>query len=289
MIRIGEFRVEKAIESAGPFMPPGDLFADYFDGAADAIEHWAGPVVDRLTGGLQISMHSFILRTPRHTILIDTCKGNDKCRPTRPQGHMLQSGQFLADLARAGVTPEQVDFVMCTHLHWDHVGWNTRLDNGQWVPTFPNARYIMARTEYEYWDRLHASGDPSNHALAFADSVLPLMRADRAILVEDDYEVDHGISLESCPGHTPGTVLIHLRSSGARGVFCGDVLHSPLQLAYPSWSSRACADVQLSERSRRAFLDAHADTDTLVMPAHFMPPSAGRIVRSGEAYRLNWV
>ena len=173
---------------------------------------------------------------------------------------------------------------MCTHLHWDHVGWNTRLEDGRWVPTFPNARYVIARREYEHMDALHRRGDTGMHGLAFADSVLPVMRAERALLVDDDYALEDGVWLEPCPGHTPGNVVINVRSRGERGVFPGDVLHSPLQVARPGWSSRACDDPTLAAISRRRFVERHADTGNLVMPAHFLAPSAGRIERRGKAF-----
>src|SRR6185312_9467616 len=139
------------------------------------------------------------------------------------------------------------------HLHWDHVGWNTRLQDGRWAPTFPNARYVIARTEYEHRDALHAKGDQSMHGLAFADSVLPLVHAERALVVDDDHALEDGVWLQPYPGHTPGTVVINIQSRGDRGVFAGDVLHTPLQLACPELSSIACHDADMSRASRRRF------------------------------------
>jgi glyoxylase-like metal-dependent hydrolase (beta-lactamase superfamily II) len=284
MIRIGDFRVARAVEYEGPFMRPEDLFPDYDPAVLDRNRDWLGPVLDAATGQLRLSFHSFLLRTRRHTILIDACMGDDKERPLRPLGDRRTGGDFLARLAAAGAQPEAVDFVMCTHLHWDHVGWNTRLENGSWVPTFPNARYVIAKREYEHRDAMHAAGGASLHDLAFRDSVQPLVRAERALIVADDYALEDGVWLESCPGNTPGHVVINVRSADASGAFCGDVLHSPLQLARPDWSSRACADPILSAASRRRFIERCADTDTFVMPAHFLAPSAGRIVRRADAF-----
>ena len=186
-------------------------------------------------GKIVMSFHAFVLRTGRHTIMVDTCCGADKPRPGREQFNVGKQ-DFIAGLAAVGVKPEEVTHVMCTHLHWDHVGWNTRLVDGRWVPTFPNAKYVMAKREYDYWDGVYAKekGKQDNmHALGFEDSVLPVMRAEKAILVADDYELDKGISLEPCHGHSPGHVVINVASGGKKGVFIGDVIHHPIQLLHP--------------------------------------------------------
>lgn len=284
-MQLGAFRIDRIVEHEGPFVRPEELFPDYEPGTAESIASWAGPLLEPGGGGrMLLSFHSFLLRTGRHTILVDTCCGNGKHRPTRPVGHLRDSDAYLADLARAGVAPEEVDLVMCTHLHWDHVGWNTRRVDGQWVPTFPNARYLIARREYDHWHAVHARGDTSLHAIAFGDSIAPLVRAERAVLVDDGHAVEDGVWLEPCPGHTPGNMLIQLSSGDAGGVFCGDVLHSPLQLARPQWSSRACSDPVASREARLRFVERHADTDRIVMPGHFLAPSAGRIVRDRDAF-----
>ena len=190
-----------------------------------------------------MSFHSFVLRTGRHTILIDTC-----CNKSRPGRGQFDEGKndYLAGLAGIGVKPEEVTHVMCTHLHWDHVGWNTQLVDGQWVPTFPNAQYVMAKREYDHWDAVYAKEKDNRanvHALAFEDSVLPLIRAEKAILVEDDFELDHGVSLEPCHGHTPGHVIVNVTSNGQRGVFIGDAIHHPMQVLFPDLSTRADSDM----------------------------------------------
>jgi glyoxylase-like metal-dependent hydrolase (beta-lactamase superfamily II) len=283
MITIGDYQVDRAVEYEGPFLRPDELLVGYDPAILERSRDWLGHTIDPLSGQMRMSFHSFILRTGRHTILIDTCMGNHKERPLRPIGHQRNTN-FLARLSEAGVKPEDVDFVMCTHLHWDHVGWNTRLQDGRWVPTFPNARYVMARTEYEHRDAMHASGDRSMHSLAFVDSILPLVHAERAIVVDDDHELENGVWLQRYPGHTPGTVVINVRSRGDRGVFAGDVLHTPLQLACPELSSIACHDPDLSRVSRKRLIEEHADTGNLVMPAHFLAPSAGCIVRRRDAF-----
>ncbi|MBI3372603.1 MAG: MBL fold metallo-hydrolase [Betaproteobacteria bacterium] len=236
MISLGEFRIGRAVEHEGPFVRPEDFFPDWDPAVLEESRDWIGPVMDPASGQMILSFHAFVLRTARHTVVVDTCLGNDKERPLRPVGHQ-RKGDFLATLAAAGARPEEVDFVMCTHLHWDHVGWNTRLADGRWVPTFPNARYVMARREYEHMDALHARGDKRMHASAFVDSVQPIVRAERALLVDDDYQLEDGVWLEAMSGV-----------------------------------------------SRRRFVEQHADTGNLVMPAHFCAPSAGRIVDRTKAF-----
>ena len=170
--RIGDFEVHRVTEFEGPFIAPEVFFPDFDPEVVRANPDMTGPrLIDPATGKLVFSFHCFIVKTGHHTILIDSCLGNDKERPTRPQFHRLRT-PFLADLANAGVQVEDVDYVMCTHLHWDHVGWNTRLENGRWVPTFPNARYIMARREFEHWQDVQQRGEETPHRLAFEDSVL---------------------------------------------------------------------------------------------------------------------
>ena len=238
-------------------------------------------------GKLVMSFHSFVLKTGRHTIVVDTC-----CNKSRPGREQFDKGKrdFLGGLAALGVRPEEVTHVMCTHLHWDHVGWNTRLVNGEWVPTFPNARYIMAKREYDHWDAVYAKdkGKSENiHALAFEDSVLPIMRAERAVLVQDDFELDSGISFEPCHGHTPGHVVLNVAAGGRRGVFIGDAIHHPMQLLFPELSTRADFDMDASHMTRRALIEKHAGTGNVVLTQHFATPSCGMIERAGEAFRFD--
>ncbi len=283
--RIGDFEVHRISEFEGPFIAPDVFFPDYDPEVLRANPDMQGPhLVDPATGKLIFSFHSFVVKTGRHNILIDACIGNHKERPTRPQFHQLQS-PFLADLASVGISPEQIDFVMCTHLHWDHVGWNTRLDNGRWVPTFPNARYIMARREFAHWQAVQQRGEESPHRYAFEDSVLPVVRTGQSVLVDDDYSLEDGFFFESAPGHTPGNVVIHARSRDDRAVFLGDVLHHQFQLMQPAWSTLACTDPALSRTTRTRLVEEYAERGTRLLPGHFPSPTAGRIVRRGSAFR----
>ena len=282
--RIGDFEVLRVAEYEGPFIAPETFFPD-FD--AEAVrsnpDHLGAKLIDRATGNLLFSFHSFVVKTGRHTILIDSCLGNDKERPSRPQFHRLRTS-YVADLASAGIELEEVDYVMCTHLHWDHVGWNTRLENNRWVPTFPNARYIMARREFAHWEGVHQRGEDTPHRLAFEDSVLPVVRTGQSVLVDDDYALEDGLWFEGAPGHTPGNVVIHARSRDETAVFMGDVIHHPLQLLRPEWSTLACTDRELSRQTRTRLIEQHAGHGTRLLPAHFPSPTVGRIVRHGGAY-----
>lgn len=288
MIALGNFTIDRVVEYEGPFIPPEDLILNYDPAVYMRHRDWIGPLLDSITGALRISFHSFVLRTDRHTILIDTCMGNHKERPSRSLGHR-RAGNFLQCLAAQGVHPEEVDFVMCTHLHWDHVGWNTQLVDGQWVPTFPNARYIISQREYDHMDAMHARGSPTLHDRAFEDSILPLIRAERAQLVADGFHLEDGVWLESYPGHTPGNVVINIASHASRGVFSSDLFHTPLQIACPAWSSTACYDPEQAYASRCRFIEQHADTDHLVMPAHFLSPSAGHIVSCSDGIAFKFL
>jgi glyoxylase-like metal-dependent hydrolase (beta-lactamase superfamily II) len=285
-VRIGTFEISRIADFEGPSFEPAEFFPDFDRAVVAANADLLGPrLIDPASGKLVFSFHSFVVRTGRHNILIDACIGNDKERPARPQWHRMQTS-YIADLARCGLGVGDIDYVMCTHLHWDHVGWNTRLSDGKWVPTFPKARYVMAQREFAHWQGVHDSGADTPHAAAFADSVLPVVATGQALLVGDDYALEDGLWFEPYPGHTPGNVVIHARSGGERGLFVGDVLHHVLQCLKPEWSTRACSDPDGSRVSRTRLLAEHADSGTLILPAHFPDPTAGWIRRHGRAYRF---
>ena len=288
MQHVGEFSIDRVIESEEAFTEPENFLPDFEPEVLEANMDWLAPrFFDPDSGKLNFAFQSYIVRNGRHTIVVDTCVGNDKERPLRPSWHM-RNWPYLEDLAKAGVQPEEVDFVMCTHLHVDHAGWNTKLVDGRWVPTFPNAKYIFARKEYEFWEAREKSGEQGPVPNIYADSVLPVMEAGQAQLVDSDYQFDKGLWFEPAPGHTIGNCIINLESGGDKGVLSGDVIHHPLQLVRPEWSSRACEDRQQSATTRRALLERLVDTPTLVAPAHFASPSMGHIISRGDAfgYRL---
>ena len=285
---LGDYSIGRVAELEFPAFSALEFFPD---ATPDMVEEASRAYPGRISadGKIVMSFHSFVVRTGRHTILVDTCC--NKSRPGRPQ---FDEGKadYLGGLAALGVKPQEVTHVMCTHLHWDHVGWNTQLVNGEWVPTFPNAQYVMAKREYDHWDAVYAKEKNNRqhaHALAFEDSVLPLMRADKAVLVEDDFELDHGVSLEPCHGHTPGHVVMNVASKGKQGVLLGDAIHHPMQVLFPDLSTRADSDMDVARVSRRALIDKHAGTGNLVMPHHFSTPSCGTIEPAGETFRFDFV
>jgi glyoxylase-like metal-dependent hydrolase (beta-lactamase superfamily II) len=284
LTRIGDFTIDRVVELEKPMFRARDFFPDLTAEMLESCRAELRPELFVSGDMLAMSFHSFVLRTARHTILIDTCCGNDKERPSRPAFQLLRT-DFLDRLCAAGVIPEEVDYVMCTHLHWDHVGWNTRLVDGRWVPTFPNAKYVMARREYDHWDGVYRRGESSVHRLSFEDSVLPVQRAEQALLVDDDFELETGIRIEPCPGHSPGNVVINVSSNGIRGVVTGDVLHHEIQLMFPDMSTIADWDRDVARASRKALIEKHAGSGHLLLPGHFPSPTIGRIERSGTAFR----
>ncbi len=282
---IDRFKVDRVVEFQAAMFPPAVLLPAATPGAIESHRHWLEPhLMDPESKLLVVSFHTYVVRTPRRTILVDTGAGNHKSRPDKPRYHM-QEYPYLERLAAVGVSPEAVDLVLCTHLHVDHVGWNTRLQNGRWVPTFPRAKYLFGRKEWEHWQEL--AKRPGNRVEGHhEDSVLPVIEAGQAVFVEDDHEIEDGIWLEPSPGHTPGHVCVHLSGGGREAVIVGDMMNHALQVAEPDWSTCFCSDPGLASRTRRAFLERYAGTDTLVMPGHFPTPTAGRVIRSGASFRF---
>ncbi len=244
-----------------------------------------GPrLIDPVTLDLSLSFHSFLIRTEKNNILVDACCGNGKQRLSRLDWHE-RDGPFLNKLSVLGVKPEDIDYVMCTHLHADHVGWNTIMENGDWVPTFPNAEYLFAETEYNFWlDQQSEDEDPILHG-SHADSVLPVIKSGQATLVKADHQIEAGLNFEPAPGHTPGAVILNAESEGAAAVFCGDVVHHPVQVRRPDWSSAFCEDPENSARTRAKLLERISGTGTLLLPAHFLSPYFGPLEKCGPGYR----
>ncbi len=235
---------------------------------------------------LYLSFHSFIVKTERHTILVDACIGNDKERPGRPMW-TKRSGPFLDNLQKQGFSPEDVDYVMCTHLHADHVGWNTRCLNGEWVPTFPNAQYLFGEREFNFWKESQAKSKDQIMYGSHADSVLPVMKSGQGFLIGENHEIVSGVFTEPAYGHTPGNLVLNVtKGNKTHAVICGDVMHHPVQLAHPEWSSCFCENPQMSRASRTELLNRFADSDTFLLPAHFQSPGYGPVERDGKGYRM---
>lgn len=272
MIRVGDIAVHRVVESEIPFYRPSDLFAQATPQAVAPYRPWLEPkALCPRTGRLVMPVQSYLVRTRRHCILLDTCVGCNKTGVDPSAWHRQDNQLWLARLAAAGARPDEIDFVFCTHLHSDHCGWNTRMVDGRWVPTFPRARYICSREEYQASE----AGGGAVHA----ESVLPLLEARQLTPVAMDFALDDHLRLEPATGHTAGHVVVHLRSGGCHAIMCGDLMHSPLQLAEPDWSCTSDHDPIEAAITRRSFIDAHCDAGTLILTAHFPSPSMGRIVR----------
>jgi glyoxylase-like metal-dependent hydrolase (beta-lactamase superfamily II) len=242
---------------------------------------WLQPHFVDPDGKLIMSIHALVIETPTRKIIVDTCIGNDKERHV-PNWNMLQL-PFLDDLDKAGYPRETIDTVLCTHLHVDHVGWNTMLVDGEWRPTFPNARYLIAQTEYDYWDQEHKNGDQGDFGDIMADSVRPVYDAGLVDLVAVDARLCDEVYLESTPGHTPGHISVHIESQGQQALITGDSFHHPCQMARTHWASSADYDPQASTATRQRLLKKYADSGVLIIGTHFATPTAGHI-RHGEDY-----
>ena len=279
--RIGDVTVTKVIEleatGGSRFLLP--------QATPDIIKTiaWLQPHFADENGRLRMSIHTFLVETPDRRIVVDTCLGNDKENRHIPTWNNLQT-RFLSDIAEAGYPRESIDTVLCTHLHVDHVGWNTMKVDGAWVPTFPNARYLMGRTEYEHWS---AAADRPDMRFILADSVTPIVEAGLATLVETDHRLCPEISLIPTIGHTPGHVSVRISSCGEEALITGDFMHHPCQIAHPAWSTNADSDRDQGIRTRLDMFEKLAGTPTLVIGTHFAGATAGRIVRDGDAYRLD--
>lgn len=279
-IALGRLRISTVVERSGPTRPTW-LLPDAVPEAVERHRAWLAPDFLDAQGRFLQSIHTFVVQTPGLTVLVDTCVGNDKDRGGRAPFHMMRTS-FLEDLTSAGVPPESIDLVLCTHLHVDHVGWNTRLENGRWVPTFPRALHLFARREWEHW----AAEDHEDTRRIMADSVTPVLDAGLAQLVEMDHRVSDELWLEPTPGHTPGHVSVRLRSGDAEAVITGDLMHHPVQIAEPQWGSHFDSDAEQARQTRRAFCERYADTPVAVLGTHFHHPTAGRIVRDGDTWRF---
>lgn len=243
---------------------------------------WLFPHFAEQSGKLKMSIHALVVEAPGRRIVVDTCIGNDRKRHV-PEWSNLQTS-FLEDLEGAGFARESIDTVLCTHLHVDHVGWNTMKAGDHWIPTFPNARYLFARNEYEHWTREEAGQDPETSY--YQDSIRPVFEAGLVDLVETDHRVCDEVSLEPTLGHTPGHVSIRLRSRGEEALITGDFTHHPCQLARPHWAASVDFDQRASTATRRRVYRELEGSDVLVIGTHFAAPCAGRIVRDGDAWRL---
>ena len=281
-LNFGNTTVTRIEESLGPLFDAHKFFPDFDLAAIEPHMHWFAPNhYTPETNKIIASMHSWLIRTPNHTILLDTCVGNDKERDGSPFFHQ-KSHPYLANLAAAGVRPEDVDFVLCTHLHVDHVGWNTRLIDGRWVPTFPNARYVFSKIENDRWS-------PVPNSPAYTDSVLPVIEAGLVDLVEGDHAIDDQLIIQPAPGHTPGHISLCLNDGGEHGLFTGDSMHSAIQGVFPDWNSAFCEQPEQAIATRRRLLEQCCETNATLLPQHFGKPFVAKVKPDGNGFSFDFI
>jgi glyoxylase-like metal-dependent hydrolase (beta-lactamase superfamily II) len=289
---LGDATVTRIEEQVGYASVPPEKFLDGFDREVLArhldwlVPHHYSVADDRLV----TSIHSWLIRTGRHTILLDSCAGNHKNRPGFARFHQLDI-PFLQRLRAAGVQPEEIDIVLCTHLHADHVGWNTRLVDGRWVPTFPNAKYLFSRIENEAGDPRRNPAAEQNllRANAYRDSVLPVIEAGQVVLVDGDHAIDDALTIVPAPGHTPGHVALWLANSAGRALFCGDAIHHALQMYAPHWNSGFCELPDVARTTRRRILEQCVEHGAPLFPCHFGAPHVARVAVAGRAFAPQFV
>ena len=247
---------------------------------------WLSPHFADEAGHLKALVQAFLIRSDGKNILIDACNGNDKSRTDIPEWSNLRT-DFLTNLESVGVVPTDIHIVACTHLHTDHVGWNTKLKDGVWVPTFPNARYLFSREEYRYCER-KPEKEIADDKAAFDDSVSPIVKAGLADLVDVRQKIDRHVSFIPTPGHTPAHVSVLIESRNQRAIISGDLLYHPCQIARPEWTTEADTFPDKAAATRGTLLNETADTGTLLLGSHFADPVAGRVVRAtgGLVFRV---
>jgi glyoxylase-like metal-dependent hydrolase (beta-lactamase superfamily II) len=277
---VGDVTITRVVEMLAPVPPEGLLPGATAEGIERNLS-WLKPHFVDDDGNLVLSIHALCVESQGRKIVVDTCVGNDRVIPEF-DGLTLDT-PFLDDLAAAGFAREDVDTVVCTHLHFDHVGWNTMLVDGKWVPTFPNARYVICRGEWEHWSTVGGTG----YAATLNDAVRPVVDAGLVDFVEPNHQVTAEIRLEPTPGHTPGHVGVHIESGGRHAFITGDLAHHPVQWAQPTWAAAPDTDPAQSTATRQRLLAEFADTDVLVIGTHFAPPCSGHLVSDGDGYRFD--
>lgn len=277
--KIGDVEITRVVEVVTP-TPAPMLIPDATPENLRDLHDWLLPHFLDEDGNMLLSIHAFAIRSGDARIVVDTCLGAGKPRPMPDWSHLQTS--FLEDLEAAGFAPDAVDRVLCTHLHFDHVGWNTILEGDRWVPTFNNARYLVGSQEWDFWkDEEDPYAPQAKH-----DSILPVFDAGLVDLVETDHSLTDEVRLIPTPGHTPGHVSVSIESRGERAIITGDMFHHPLQMKHPHWKDTADVDGARAHATRVAFLEEYADTPVLILGTHFNAPTGGHIVRDGDTYRF---
>jgi glyoxylase-like metal-dependent hydrolase (beta-lactamase superfamily II) len=283
-LTFGDIKVHRIIEQEGPFFAVREFFPTLTNEVLDANRGWLQPTYVSADDRLNLCIQSYLLETPHHVVLVDSCVGNHKPRPNRAMWDRLDSDRWEKALAATGFGVADIDFVMCTHLHVDHVGWNTRLDNGRWVPTFPKARYLFSGRELGYWQERHKTKPETCPWIE--DSVLPIVAAGRADQVASDHALDDTVRLVPTPGHTIDHYSVVIGKSGDDAILTGDMVHSPLQAKYPEMGMFSDYDSKQAGETRRRIFGCYCDTRTVFCTAHFPSPSTGRVTRDGDGFRF---
>jgi glyoxylase-like metal-dependent hydrolase (beta-lactamase superfamily II) len=283
--KAGDATIHRIIEMEVGFTPALEFLPNLTKEVLDENRSWLHPAALYANDNLVLCFQSYVIQTGKHNILVDSCIGNDKDRAARPLWHKKKDDAFMKGLAAAGLTVNDIDFVLCTHLHVDHIGWNTRLENGRWVPTFPKARYIFSKTELDFWlDEAKKTDLPQ-----IVDSVIPIVEAKACDIVTSDHSLNDLITLIPTPGHTIDHYAVTLGHGGKDAVFTGDLIHTPLQALHPELTMRVDYNPAQGAASRRKFLETYCDTSTLCCFAHFPSPSKGFVKRWGNGFKCDYV
>jgi glyoxylase-like metal-dependent hydrolase (beta-lactamase superfamily II) len=284
-ITLKDITIHPVVEQQAPFFDAMEFFPTLTKEILEENRAWLEPTfIDPASGRVVLCVQSFVIRTAHHNILIDSCVGNHKPRPARPAWNMMNSDRFEKGLGAAGLTVNDIDYVMCTHLHVDHVGWNTRLENGRWVPTFPKAKYLMADRELAFWTQKEKD-DPSGVPW-ITDSVLPIVAAKRAQIVKSDFAFNESIQFIPTPGHTIDHYSVLIGEPGHDAFITGDMIHSPIQGKYPELGMRADYDSRQAGQTRRKVFDRFCEEATVMCVVHFPSPSTARVRRWGDGYKF---
>ena len=280
--KAGNATIHRIIEMECGFTPALEFLPNLSKETLDENRSWLAPAALDKDDNLVLCFQSYVVQVGGKNILVDSCIGNDKERPARPLWNKKKDDAFMKGLAAANLTPADIDFVMCTHLHVDHIGWNTRLENGRWVPTFPKARYLFSKTELDYW----VAENAKTPLVQIQDSVIPIVEAKACDLVTSDHSLSDLVTLIPTPGHTIDHYAVAV---GKDAVFTGDLIHTPLQARYPELTMRVDYDPAQGAASRRKFLETYCDTSTLCCFAHFPSPSKGYVKRWGDGFKCDYV
>ncbi|MBV9260559.1 MAG: MBL fold metallo-hydrolase [Pseudolabrys sp.] len=286
VFKVGKATITRIEETYQAIYPVKELFPACTD---DILKHhgsWLPPHYDATSGKIKLSVHSWLLQIDGRKILIDCCCGNHKPRPQRPWWNMLNE-PYLDRLAAAGARPDEIDLVMCTHLHHDHLGWNTMQRDGKWVPTFPNARYVFSKLDFDHFKKVDE--DPKTTPAEFGtfkECVVPVVDAGKADLVTGPHKLNEFIDIEPAGGHSPGHFVFKVDAGGGiKAMLTGDVFHHLLQVYYPDWNFPKNSDAEQAKRSRRKVFDELASTGAMVFPGHVGAPFAGYIEKDGSNFR----